>query len=295
MSKTKVYFTLVILFWFAVIAATPLYLDPLVERISPDASGAPQIRYVSNPKIISGAGFQNSTCKFAVPQQKSIILRMDDVQAWAWNGIVINLTDTVLSRNMSIALGVIPKNIDRDPLIKNYLLGKSDDPRIEIAQHGTNHEQNEFRNLGGKEAFNRTSEGLQKIAQAFGEYPVTFIPPNNEYNGNTATALSRLGFHVISARNAEYKFDGKIIYAGYTAMAKSADKAELNPVSSVLEACNTALRLNNICVVLMHPQDYAAADKKTVDAGRYAEFLRLLTGLESTGARFMTFRDLTEC
>lgn len=91
---------------------------------------------------------------FNLPVEKVIILRMDDVQGYAWNRLVINLTDAVLSKNMSMTLGVIPdRDINNDTVIKKYLLEKIKDPRIEIAQHGTTHTENEFLNLSENDTY----------------------------------------------------------------------------------------------------------------------------------------------
>lgn len=231
--------------------------------------------------------------RFNLPTEKVIILRMDDVQGYAWNKIVINLTDTIIGKNMSVTLGVIPdRNVDKDATIKKYLLEKIKDRRIEIAQHGTNHTENEFLNLSELDTYSLAKLGLENMTRMFGVYPVTFIPPYNEYNRNTTRALSKLGFKIISGRGKEYRDDGNMMYIGYDTQTKYSDQKELIPVNKIIDACNVALDEKNICVIMIHPQDYVKNDGKTLDEDRYVEFVELLDELKKFHAKSSTFRDL---
>ncbi len=247
--------------------------------------------YSDSDSVLDGV---NSSRKFIMPTKKVIIIRMDDVQAWAWNKISPNITDTVLGKNMSITLGVIPKNIDKDPMMKNYLAGRLNNPGVEIAQHGLNHSESEFRDLNESYAYELAKAGLEKLVKTFGLYPVTFIPPNNEYSDDTAKALSKLGFKVLSAEYEEYRFDGNIAYIGYTKATKYSKKYELTPVNEVLDSCRVSLQLRNVCVILLHPQDFASDDKATMSDDRYKKFVELLDGLKTMNATFVNFKELVE-
>lgn len=244
------------------------------------------------------ASYDNSSCRFNLPIEKTIILRMDDVQEHAWSKATMNITDTVLNRNMSITLGIIPNRFNdtnRNAPMKKYLLSKTNNLKVEFAQHGANHKDMEYLNLSESEAYNLTKEGYERIVKTFGMYPVTFIPPNNEYNENTTQALSKVGLKIISAKPDEYKFDGAMMHVGFTAQTKYSDKTELEPVNKILNACNKSFDARNICVIVVHPQDYISNDKISLNEIRYVEFVKLLDGLQTLGAKSLTFKDLVTC
>lgn len=120
--------------------------------------------------------------------------------------------------------------------------------------------------------------------------PVTFIPPYNEYNKNTTRALSRLGFRIISGKESEYKFDGNMMYIGYDTQTKYSDQKELIPVDKIIDGCSKSLDEKNVCVIMIHPQDYVKADLKTLDKDKYTQFVELLDRLKKLNAKFITFR-----
>lgn len=223
------------------------------------------------------------------PKEKTIILRLDDVQAWAWNNISINITETVLKRNIPITMAVIPENLERDPIMRNYLISKRNDSRVEIAQHGTNHTEEEYGNLTAQEAKKTAAEGLQKIISVLGVKPITFIPPENVYNKNATDALQNAGFLILSAGEGEYRYDGRMLYKGYDIKTKEYDQEYLENVEDIADDCHAALEQTNVCVVMIHPQDYVSSDKRTLSAPRFAFFIDLLNRLQKFNATFATF------
>lgn len=236
-----------------------------------------------------------SNCQFNLPQQKTVILRLDDVQAWTWNKISINLTQTILEKNMSVTLAVIPKNIEKNEVMKSYLLSVVNNSHVEIAQHGTNHTVEEFQNTSYNETYSLVWDGLEKIENTLDVRPVTFIPPYNEYNENVPPILSQFGFKILSAKPQEYKFDGNINHVGFDIKTKANKNYDLNPISEDITACKIALQQKNLCVVLMHPQDFVANDKVSMNETRYGNFTQLLDGLSNLNATSITFKDLVTC
>lgn len=227
------------------------------------------------------------------PDEKTIILRIDDVQGYTWNKISINLTDTILRNGMSVTLGVVPGlDIDKDKIIKNYLISKSKDRRVEIAQHGYIHQEH-YGQMNEKEAYRITKLGRQKMINILRVSPVTFIPPYLEYNADTLKALKKLDFKIISPEE-EYRIDKKILIVGYNVLTKSDQSSTLNPVDKVVNDCNGYLNMRNLCVILIHPQDYASSDGVNMDSTKYNEFVNLLNGLKTLNARSVRFKDLLE-
>lgn len=231
---------------------------------------------------------------FKFPEERSIILRLDDVQGQIWDTIVINLTDTVLRNNMSMTLGVIPdSDLDKNSLIRNYIIDKVKDPRIEIAQHGFNHSEFEYLNLSEQRSYELTKLGYNKIVDILGVYPITFIPPYGEYGDDAIRPLPELGFKIISSRETEYFFDenANIAHIGFDFIT-SIDQRELVPVENVSHVCNDYLEKRNLCVILIHPQDYVSEDRVTLNETKYKEFVKLLNELGKLDVKFITFKDM---
>lgn len=222
--------------------------------------------------------------------ERSIVLRMDDVQAYSWRNVSINLTDTVLANNMSITLSVIPDGMDDDVILRNYLVEKSKDSRIEIAQHGFRHTLHEFLNLSIKDENSTMTSGLDIMENSLRVRPVTFVPPYNEYDNNTTVVMSELGFGIISSGMDDYGRVNNITSFGFNTETKDRDVG-LAPIDIILSECNNSLQERNICVVMIHVQDYVGKDGK-MDNTKYAEFVKLLEGLKSLNAKSTTFKDL---
>jgi parallel beta-helix repeat protein len=232
------------------------------------------------------------------PDQRLIILRLDDVQAWAWRDISIRIAEDALYRNIPITLGVIPKGIGEDKVLVGYLQQKTLDHRVEIAQHGTNHAGAEFANLSKWQAINLASSGKDALFDDIGTKPITFIPPENSYSANTTAALKSLGFSIISAGHNEFANDGKLQRVGYTTSTSQSGtdgNRRLVPPQAILDDCEKTSNAAKVCVIMIHPQDFANGDG-SMDEAKYASFIQLLDRLE-TGRNYLftTFRALFAC
>lgn len=271
---------IVIIFWSVLIGGSPLYIFHLLEKSN--------ILNLHSSSPIKYTDYGNN---ITLPTEEVIILRMDDVQGYLWSDVSRKLTDVVLEKNMSITLGVIPGR-KMDAEIKEYLISKAKDQRIEIAQHGTNHDQDEYLNLSEVDTYNLAKSGFDDIVNILNVYPVTFIPPYNEYNEDTEKALSRLGFKVISAKQDEYDLDRDIAFIGYTVQTKYSDREVLTPADEIIDGCNKSWEHRNVCVITIHPQDYVGEDKRTIDNNKYNKFVELLDELKKLDAKSVTFKDL---
>lgn len=236
------------------------------------------------------------SCQFSLPSEKTVIIRLDDVQGNWRVYTVMRLTDASLDRDIPITLAVMPnKNINNDTIMKNYIINKIKDPRVEIAQHGTNHVEHEYQSLNESETYNLARLGLDRMVNTFGIYPITFIPPYNEYNENTTKVLPKLGFRILSAGRDEYKHDENMLYIGNTIQTGYGIGKELTHIDKILYYCNKSLEKRNICVIMSHPQDFVKDDGKTLDETRYNEFVRLLDTLKTWNVKFSTFKELLKC
>lgn len=261
--KTKLKISLVILFWMILIIASPIYMEKLTKD--------------SYSNICS---YKGANIRF--PTEKVIILRMDDVEI-NWKNPVMILTDTILSKNISVTLGVVPTQIDDE--LKKYLIGITKDPRIEIAQHATYHIKNEFKNLSKSEKYNIIKLGNEKIKDTLGMKTITFIP-NDDLNQDT-NVLSELGFEIVSTGKNEYRYDENLLIIGTTKQTSNS--------KDIIDSCKILLEQKNVCVINIHPQDYINKTTNTLDNSRYDKFVELLDQLKMLNTKFVTFKDLLKC
>lgn len=216
--------------------------------------------------------------------ENMIILRIDDIQAFAWRDISIKMIDEAFGRNMPVVLGIIPKGLEEDKKILNYL--KRNSCNIEIAQHGWENIDDpyapEFGDLTEEEAYKRIIKGKAVLEKITDEPIITFIPPNNIYSAGTAIALEKTGFKIISSEGNEY-FD-------YTATTYDFDVDSLTPVTEIINQCQKGLDKNNLCIIMIHPQDYAVEGK--LDSEKYKNYLELLDELKKLNAGFVKMKDV---
>jgi hypothetical protein len=283
--KIAIPLVVALLFWSAI----TVLLNNDVNKLSSGKTYSGLV--INNNKLIEYD--INKSYQFNNISERSIIIRLDDVQGYLWNKTSIRIIDTVLEKNMSITLGVIPeRSIDKDILLKNYLISNINDPRIEIAQHGTTHDPNEILNLSEEETYNKTNIGFKTIIDILGVKPITYIPPNNEHNANSTKALSKLGFKILSSKKESYTFDGNMVHVGYDVQTMYSFAKEPIPINEIIDGCNESLNSKNLCVIMVHPQDFHQGTNRTIDEQRFNKFIGLLDGLNRLNARSVTFKDL---
>lgn len=308
MTRAKIKKTVSFLFGITIcIVVVYLFWQPLINIYLPHETTFP-ISNNSNYSANSGGTYPNGdadiiayldssvTYRFSHPSEKVVILRLDDVQGYAWNNVSMSIIDTVLEKDMSIVLGVIPNaSIDSDSKIRTYLINRSKDPRIEIAQHGYNHINDEFSKLNESEADNLIKLGLHKLKSILNVIPVTFVPPHNTFNeidNATNNALLKNGFKIMSGAYRDNRLYGDVVHVGYSTAIKDYSKNRITPTDEIIDACNNVSKNINICVVLIHPQEYVGDDNKTLDPDKYMEFVKLLDELKRTNVKSVTFKDL---
>jgi hypothetical protein len=218
--------------------------------------------------------------------ERIAVLRLDDVQAYGWTDIAIKMMDDAAKRGMPVAAGVIPKDLSTDPRIVKYL--KQNDCNLEIAMHGYDHglasdmdtETPEFGMLSAAEAIRRVDDSLRILRRITDQKIVTFIPPQNRISVAAADAITVRGLTILSA-------EGENTYDYHAATWNFSDDSFV-PATAVLLQCEVAWEEGPLCVIMLHPQDFAAADG-SIDEERYKHYISLLNGLRIRHAAVMTF------
>src|SRR3989344_6997427 len=124
---------------------------------------------------------------------------MDDVRAYSVPSPVI--IDETLKENISITLGIIPNDLEKDRSIVNYLNKIKSNPRIEIAQHGLYHSP-----VDSSLSEDELLQGYGIIEKEIGVKPVTYIPPYNNVSASTLRFIKKY-FKVISSSEVIMKIN----------------------------------------------------------------------------------------
>ncbi len=274
MRTTKLWFGLLILFFFVVISLAPF--------------GIKYFMIHENERTIIYNQTESTSCHINAIEP-TIILRIDDVRAYST--LAKPLVDEILGRTISVTLGVIPRDLEKDPVMIKYLKEIKTSPYAEIAQHGTYHNESD-KNIDNESLI----EGFGKIQKVLGVLPVTYIPPYNEVSLESNEIISRY-FRIISGEQGIIKEGEKVAEIGYTEETYYYDKNEPVPIEIIINKCDESLRTTNLCVIAIHPQEYAVNinNPTIISQEKFEEFKILLDNLQNLEAEFSTFNDVVSC
>ncbi len=229
------------------------------------------------------------TCEPVSPSFDSVagrvILRLDDVQAFAYRDATRSLLADADTYDARLVLGVIPKGILEDEFIQGLIHDHL--CNVELALHGWDHSYGsdgsfEFEKADEASAREIIKKGKEVFAQLNSADPVTFIPPGNEVSDGAKKALESEGIRYLSAERADGEF-------GMDATTYDFPNKKMVEVPDILHACEKKLGENKACIIVLHPQDYMTDDG--VDPEKYAKYIELLTTLRDKSLLAVTFRD----
>lgn len=242
----------------------------------------------NNLNVITYDSIKKKGCYINSPEPV-IILRIDDVRAYSRpTPYVVN---EILKRNISVTLGVIPRSLEADRIMQNYLLSIRDNPHVEIAQHGNEH--NGYDREISEESL---LHGYNKIVKILRVKPVTYIPPFNHVDKNSRRFIANY-FRIISGEEQTLKEERNLVEIGSTVSTYDYKNHRYINNSEIIKKCNESLARNNICVITIHPQEYAVDinNPETISPTRLNELSELLEELENLNANFSTFSNLVRC
>ena len=274
MRTTKLWFGLLILFFFIVISLSPFGIRYFITT--------------ENERIITYNQTESNSCHINTVEP-TIILRMDDVRAYS--KLTAPLVNEILDRELSLTLGVIPKDLEKDYSMIRYLQEIKDSPYIEIAQHGNEHDEDDI-NITNESLL----EGYGKIQRVLGVVPVTYIPPYNDISEESKEIISNY-FRIISKDGEVVKEGEKVAEIGQTIATYDYTTNEIVHIEKIILKCKESLDKTNVCVVNIHPQEYAydINDATILSKERFEEFKEMLDELQKLDAEFKRFTDVVMC
>ncbi len=256
------------------------FYNPVIKTLFPDKNTATvekEENYVCTPFNNNSAG-------------PMVILRLDDVQAFSWSDISIKMMEDALASGLPIVAGVIPKNISEDKKTIEFL--KRNDCNIQIAVHGYDHGPSEYDNetsgefahLDKIETQQRLALAKEEIAKIATSESYVFIPPQNELSAAARTTLGEEGFSVISSEGTGY-------YDYDAASWSFKNKSFISASQTILDCITTFNEGDDLCVIMLHPQDYTK-DDQTIDESLYNEYKKILSYLNTEDISVVTYAEV---
>lgn len=255
--------------------------------------------YKSISKVVSFVADDNSSliskaeeysCKPIVNNgdySRVVVLRLDDVQAFTWRDITEKIIVDTAKFNAPIVAGVIPINLSDDANLVSFM--KRNQCRMEFALHGWDHSMSadnipEFGNLSEQEADRRIKLGKKMLERVVPHQKIeTFIPPNNVISDDVKTILHKENFDVLSGSVSAPGVASISIYDFSAKKMISRDE--------IMRDCDDNIAKANLCVIVIHPQDFIDANNN-FDSASYDEYLTLLKDLQEKNSTFTTFSQL---
>jgi peptidoglycan/xylan/chitin deacetylase (PgdA/CDA1 family) len=129
------------------------------------------------------------------------MIRLDNIQAYWCNGIAVELVNEILALGYPINLGVIGNGgeaLSADSYIAENMEEWATNPLVEITNAGYS-----FTSLSGQTLefqMNDIAAGNEELmtAAVLDHSPITLIPPNGDWDGNTITAMKSESMSIMS-------------------------------------------------------------------------------------------------
>ena len=267
--------------WIVTIFAPEEPAAPVAVKME---SATPSTEVVTIKSIVLPSCINKPTAS----SSKLAVLRIDDVQAYAWGETTRKMIADAHERNAPLTLGIIPKGFSDDVVLSAYLRDRA--CNLEFALHGWNHQMQddgvtpEFVGLDEAQAEARLQWGIHELRKAGIESLQTWIPPQNEHSVGTAAAAAELGFTRLSTEG-----DGVWDYDA-TSYVYGVDQQLLEP-EVVVADCEAQIAEDGKCIIMLHPQNYA--NGLDHDEQVYNDYyIALIDQLADAGYTFARFADL---
>lgn len=253
------------------------------------------LMFIGATRPIIGAWLEGNNIEFfqdwtyrceKFPEQSKpnkVIIRMDDVQAFWLTDIQKKIMLNLEERGIPASISVIPYGLLDDKKMSKFL--SQHDCHFEYTLHGYDqgkdigYQAPEFALLDQQKAGERIDKGLEILKQITKDPVITFVPPNNSYSIGTREALLKRGFKVVSAERGGY-FDYNAATYNYPDNYRFTTEESFNQ-------CKSGLEKTGLCVLMIHPQDFATDEK--LDNAKYDDFMNLLDRLQNMDVEFTTF------
>jgi peptidoglycan/xylan/chitin deacetylase (PgdA/CDA1 family) len=229
-----------------------------------------ELDIIFEPSLISNDGVEDSKQEITSEYTSDILscncvaFRLDDIQDYWLTDVQIEIMDTFSKKNLPLTIGIIGNEIGQDIKLISYINQTIPKNRLEVANHGWNHE--DFTEFDKETQSLLLKQTNKKLQQVFGVVPSVFIPPYNEFDNNTISAMKENYITHFSSSVTLSESPFPLTNSQLYNFPEAAYTGELSPSSTLFVAVEHKLTLSQIqksisdygfAVVMMHPQDFS--------------------------------------
>ena len=192
-----------------------------------------------------------------------VAFRFDDVQNYWLNDIQIQVIDVFLQKNIPLTVGIIGIDFGDDPKISEFIQENSD--KLEIANHGFQHE--DFTIFTKDQQIDLMRQTNEILSNVIGVSPKVFIPPLNNFDENTISAMkenemTHLSSSIVRGDSPPFPLENAELYR-FPETATTGDfDNDLDRIvglenSVTFDHIQDSLDNYGFAVVSMHPQEFS--------------------------------------
>lgn len=249
---------------------------------------------------------------------RTVIFRLDDVGPFWYKYVTKRLINTFIQYKIPITISIVPFSenglLSNDEDLYGFLRRAAANRNlVEIAQHGWNHSNHLPNGEFGKRPYNaqyldirKGKQILEDLFQDVAGNIITFTVPYDVYDENTTRAVANLGFKVFSSKLQMDPWDTSVtppiqhndfdefglLHLDWNVyIVKNETGGEFYDPRTIVQKCLDELNQYGICVVLMHPQDFAM-DSDKMNEAKYKVLVEVLDNL--TRYEYISFKTMRE-
>jgi len=254
-----------------------------------------------------------------------VVFRMDDVQDFFVHDLQIMIFDDFTNRGEKLTIGPIANFFNQttfadQPLVDAAVTGVSLG-QFELFNHGFNH--TDFSAMNDVDQLSNMTVAQSKLSALFPAPPNVFVPPFNNWNADTETAMISNAITILSSQVTSEPIPGDILIAdgnhntagsGLYHLPVSAFFEEPQPsppfpeatppidhtATSILADIDTSIAERGYAVVLLHPFEFSQftgvwPDKVyngVLETAQYQDLTDVINGVIAKGYPIKTFNQV---
>ena len=236
-----------------------------------------------------------------------VAFRLDDVADYWLNDVQIELIQTFRDNGNPLTIGIIGNEFGEDQKIVNYVKDSIGDKnsKIRIANHGWEHES--FPDFDTDTQSDLIKKANDRIFELLDTSPKVFIPPFNEFNKDTVSALEENDVSHFSSMlelsNPPFSFQDSVVYNFPETASTGRWNSEINLFEKVarektFENINKSLDSFGYAVVTMHPQEFSTLEDGSYsnqpDFDKLRDLELLIEDIQSSGLKIVFLSQINE-
>lgn len=224
------------------------------------------------------------------PQDRLIVLRVDDIQDFAFREAQLFLLNYSVENNLAPSLAIIAGMFGEDAeILEAVRLAVASGS--EVGVHGWKHEN--LANLSLREQIDILFQAKSRIKDLLDVDTRLLIPPMFSFDNDTISAMHEESYNIISTcadlHEPSFVSEVKNIPATVESSILSNDVWKMKSIDSLTAEVEKSFELCGYAVILTHPQEFMS--NGIINQATTESYISLLKNLSKT-CQFTTFENL---